>query len=159
MLNADLKTIEFMSENCSRGKIQANNRFVDSLMDRVFAYNTLSICPTDKIISDQNRKLCCSILDSFVDTQKGKKVMLHIPHMGAIKYLFQNWATVLSWMGVETFFLSVEASKDQFQKAIDDYKPDFFISCDVKYYTDAIDFDYLAKRGVKLKVHRSFSNA
>lgn len=92
----------------------------------------------------ENRQLRETLLQQYhLSYQKSpKKILLHRPDNGALKYLMESWCEVLNYMGIET---SVINWSENTQAQCESFRPDVFITVADPAYISQIDIDYLKR--------------
>jgi len=88
----------------------------------------------------ENWQLASQVVNKFRNIYKhlGKRVLLHVPDNGALKYLMQSWQDILIHMGIKTETL---AWHEDARSKFDTFDPDVFMTVNDDSYLARIDLE------------------
>ncbi|MBT7592987.1 MAG: glycosyltransferase [Candidatus Scalindua sp.] len=115
-----------------------------NLLDAVGFISDNSSDSSRDTLLQENIKLRDTLLQEYhcAYQQTSKKVLLHCPGNGAIKYLMTSWSDILNYMGIKTELVNWgEETRTKFESC----EPDVFITVADPSYISQIDVDYIKR--------------
>ncbi len=115
-----------------------------NLLDAVSFISDHSADNSRDALLKENMQLRSTLLQEYhgVYQQSSKKILLHCPGNGAIKYLMASWCDILNHMGIETDLINWG---DESSTKFESFEPDVFITVADPSYMDQLDVDYIDK--------------
>lgn len=92
----------------------------------------------------ENHKLRDSVLAKYKNrySGSGRRILLHRPSNGALKYLMDSWAQVLNYSGIETRVLDWG---EKTAPCFEEFRPDVFVTVADPAYMAQLDNDFIKR--------------